>query len=208
MGRVSVLWLRRDLRVHDHPALAAARTEHDAVVVLFVIDEAVADRRFRPANRAAFLDLALYDPTFGYYSRAAQRSGRTGDFFTCVDVGPVFGAVIAQQINEMAARLASADGPPDAPFDIVEAGAGNGRLSRDILSALRDANPSLYARTRLSLVEASPTARAAQPETLGEKVETRWAFARCKYHLHASDARQKPDQCRCGLQRYLRALRG
>jgi deoxyribodipyrimidine photo-lyase len=56
-----IVALTRDLRVHDHPALAAARTEHDAVVVLFVVDEAVADRRFRPANRAVFLLESLTD---------------------------------------------------------------------------------------------------------------------------------------------------
>ena len=51
---------------------------------------------------AAFMDLALYDPAFGYYARAAQRSGRAGDFFTSVDVGPLFGDLLELQIAEMA----------------------------------------------------------------------------------------------------------
>ena len=50
---------------------------------------------------AAFMDLALYDSE-GYYARAAQRSGRAGDFFTSVDVGPLFGELLAVQIAEMA----------------------------------------------------------------------------------------------------------
>ena len=50
---------------------------------------------------AAFMDLALYDPEVGYYARAAQRSGRAGDFFTSVDVGPIFGELIEIQIAEM-----------------------------------------------------------------------------------------------------------
>ena len=44
---------------------------------------------------AAFMELALYDPDIGYYARAAQRSGRAGDFFTSVDVGPLFGELLA-----------------------------------------------------------------------------------------------------------------
>ena len=46
-----------------------------------------------PLTVAAFMELALYHPQSGYYASAAQRSGRTGDFFTSVDVGPLFGAL-------------------------------------------------------------------------------------------------------------------
>ena len=52
-------------------------------------------------------------------------------------------------------------------FDLVEAGAGNGRLSADILRAARGAHPSFYDRVRLHLVEASAAARAEQRRTLG-----------------------------------------
>ena len=48
------------------------------------------------------MELALYDPEAGYYARAAQRSGRAGDFFTSVDVGPVFGELLEIQLAEMA----------------------------------------------------------------------------------------------------------
>jgi SAM-dependent MidA family methyltransferase len=110
------------------------------------------------------MDLALYHPELGYYARAAQRSGRAGDFFTSVDVGPIFGELLARQIVEMAAILGS---PPHA-CDLVEAGAGNGRLSADILRAVEATDPLLLRQLRLHLVEASAAARAAQPGTLGE----------------------------------------
>ena len=55
------------------------------------------------------MELALYDPGFGYYARAAQRSGRAGDFFTSVDVGPLFGELLEIQIAEMAAHLQAQD---------------------------------------------------------------------------------------------------
>ena len=51
------------------------------------------------------MEVALYDPGCGYYACAAQRSGRAGDFFTSVDVGPVFGELLEIQIAEMAAIL-------------------------------------------------------------------------------------------------------
>ena len=138
-----------------------------------------------PLTVAAFMEVALYDPGCGYYARAAQRSGRAGDFFTSVDVGPVFGDLLAVQIAEMAAILSTftAESAGNAEktdlsaisassavevFDLVEAGAGNGRLSADILRAARRRDPLLYDRTRLHLVDASGSARAAQRAALGD----------------------------------------
>jgi SAM-dependent MidA family methyltransferase len=118
-----------------------------------------------PVTVAAFMDLALYDPRFGYYARAARRSGRAGDFFTSVDVSAIFGELLEIQIAEMAALLSNAPSP--APFDLVEAGAGDGRLAADILRAAERRDPDVLARLRLHLVEVSPEARAAQRETLG-----------------------------------------
>jgi len=122
------------------------------------------------------MDFALYDSESGYYARAAQRSGRAGDFYTSVDVGAVFGELIARQVIEMAGLLgqspvSSPQSPvssPGSPVDLVEAGAGNGRLSADILRAIRQHDRTLYDRLRLHLVEASASARAAQRDALGE----------------------------------------
>lgn len=120
-------------------------------------------RRRGPLTVARFMELALYHPEFGYYSGAAQRSGRHGDFYTSVDVGPLFGATIAAQLAEMwdilQARGARA-------FDVVEAGAGNGRLAGDVLDAAARAYPGMYAHLRLTLVERSAAARRAQADRL------------------------------------------
>jgi SAM-dependent MidA family methyltransferase len=83
-----------------------------------------------PMTVADFMETALYHPELSYYSRAPRRSGRGGDFYTSVDVGPLFGELIAVQLAEMWSVLQ--DGGA-AFFDLVEAGAGNGRLARDIL---------------------------------------------------------------------------
>jgi SAM-dependent MidA family methyltransferase len=149
----------------------------DGFQILNLIREAIHERG--PLTVAAFMDLALYHPTHGYYARAAQRSGRAGDFFTSVDVGPLFGDLLAVQIAEMAEVLgvpAGNDADEGASsFDLVEAGAGNGRLSADILRAIRSRDPRLYRRTQLHLVETSPIARAAQAGMLadvGERLST------------------------------------
>jgi SAM-dependent MidA family methyltransferase len=127
-----------------------------------------------PLTVAAFMELALYDPEFGYYARAAQRSGRAGDFFTSVDVGATFGELIEVQLAQMADLLAGAgtrgQRPPQArpAFDLVEAGAGNGRLSADILRAARARHPAFFESIQLHLTEASAPARAQHPRVLGE----------------------------------------
>jgi SAM-dependent MidA family methyltransferase len=127
------------------------------------IDIAALIRERGPLTVARFMEIALYDSHDGYYARAAQRSGRAGDFFTSVDVGAVFGELLAVQVAEM---LDLAGGS-----DVVEAAAGNGRLSADILRAIRARNRSCYDRIRLHLVEVSAEARAQQRETLGDAAE-------------------------------------
>jgi SAM-dependent MidA family methyltransferase len=114
-----------------------------------------------PLTAAAFIELALYHPEYGYYTRAGRRSGRGGDFYTSVDVGPLFGELLAVQIAECFDHL-----KPQTPFDLVEAGASDGRLARDILDALERERPDLYGGTRVTLVERSPTGAKAQAASL------------------------------------------
>jgi SAM-dependent MidA family methyltransferase len=117
-----------------------------------------------PISFAEFMELSLYHPQLGYYARAAQRTGRAGDFFTSVDVGALFGELLAKQFAEMFRVMQAA---ASQPVDLIEAGAGNGRLSRDVLDAAQRFDPDFYESIRLSLVERSAAARAAQMNTLG-----------------------------------------
>ena len=55
MPRIAVAWFRRDLRLHDHPALTAALAEADAVVPLFVLDDALLTGRWPAPNRVWFM---------------------------------------------------------------------------------------------------------------------------------------------------------
>ena len=128
---------------------------------------AIADliRERGPLTVAAFMELALYDPELGYYARAAQRSGRAGDFFTSVDVGPLFGELLEIQIAEMAAHPGSPESETPK-FQIRStwskpAPATAGCRPTSCAPRAR-AIPASTQRTRLHLVEASAAARAAQ----------------------------------------------
>ncbi|HWD64868.1 MAG TPA: deoxyribodipyrimidine photo-lyase [Solirubrobacteraceae bacterium] len=50
-----LLWYRRDLRVHDHPALHAAGRAYERVVPVFVLDDVLLSGRFSSASRTGFM---------------------------------------------------------------------------------------------------------------------------------------------------------
>ncbi|HUQ43523.1 MAG TPA: deoxyribodipyrimidine photo-lyase [Candidatus Limnocylindria bacterium] len=55
----AVVWFRRDLRVHDHPALSHALERFERVLPLFVVDDHILRGRWPSANRRWFLAGAL-----------------------------------------------------------------------------------------------------------------------------------------------------
>ena len=101
--------------------------------------EAEIHRRIRvagPITFAEFMELALYWPHGGYYSYqsgAAEPFGPSGDYYTAPLAHPAFGALLAVQLYQLWQLM---DGPN--AFYVVELGAGNGLLCRDILTAVAD----------------------------------------------------------------------
>lgn len=83
-----------------------------------------------PIPFAAFMDAALYDPEGGFYAAGGRAGGRSGQFLTSPEVGPLFGAVLARAID----AWWEAAGRP-SPFVVVDAGAGPGTLARAVLAA-------------------------------------------------------------------------
>jgi SAM-dependent MidA family methyltransferase len=124
-------------------------------------------RSHGPITVAEFVERALYHETLGYYSREQQRSGREGDFFTSVDLGPMFGSLLAVQFAEMWRLLRPDSTASASPLDLVEAAAGNGRLARDILDHAVASDAEFYSSIRLHLVERSPRALERQADVLG-----------------------------------------
>ena len=112
-----------------------------------------------PLTFAAYMRECLYDPDYGYYSRLEAR--RLADYYTSVDVHPVFGRLLARQLAEMWELL----GRP-AHFHAVEVGAGDGRLAAHILDFAARALPEFYSALIYVAVEQSTARRAAHPATL------------------------------------------
>ena len=52
-----------------------------------------------PMPFAEFMRDCLYHPEHGYYSRTSAR--RFGDYYTSVDVHPIFGRLLARQLAQM-----------------------------------------------------------------------------------------------------------
>ena len=125
-----------------------------------------------PITFREFMEAALYDPRHGYYRTNAAVTSRGGDYVTSPEVHPVFGALVGRAIAELWEAMGS---PPR--FDVVEQGAGRGLLARDILTWAARAMPEFGACIRYTIVEPSPSLRAAQQMTLeeaGDAVAARW----------------------------------
>src|SRR5882724_8824431 len=123
-----------------------------------------------PMPFAEFMLCALYDPDHGYYSRARGQIGKRGDFFTSVSVGAFFGELLAFHF----ARWFETMPRSGSRFQIVEAGAHDGRLAQDILEALEEHDPSLFRSVEYWIVEPSSARRAAQQATLARFSNVRW----------------------------------
>lgn len=112
-----------------------------------------------PISFADYMEACLYDPAHGYYSLPERT--RFADYYTSVDVHPIFGRLLARQLEQMWRVL----GCP-APFLVVEAGAGVGRLAAHILDFAAARLPQWYAALRYVAVERSPARRASQADAL------------------------------------------
>lgn len=103
---------------------------------------------------ADFMHMALYTPGLGYYSGGAKKFGLGGDFVTAPEISPLFAQTLANQVAQVLA---------DTQGDILELGAGTGKLAADLLIALHALNqlPAQYC-----ILEVSAHLRQIQLETL------------------------------------------
>ncbi|HEY0843753.1 MAG TPA: class I SAM-dependent methyltransferase [Noviherbaspirillum sp.] len=111
---------------------------------------------------AQYMELVLYAPGLGYYSGGAAKLGKDGDFTTAPELTPLFGGALAH----VAANLMGQTGP-----QILEFGAGTGKLARDILTELNAMGVSIH---RYSIVEVSGELRARQEQMLKDFPQVVW----------------------------------
>jgi SAM-dependent MidA family methyltransferase len=109
-----------------------------------------------------FMELALYAPRLGYYSGGAAKLGQDGDFTTAPEISPLYGATLARA----AAAIMAQSGP-----NIIEFGAGTGKLARDVLTALADMDVQVDSYT---IIELSGELQARQQEALQDFPQVRW----------------------------------
>ena len=74
----TILWLRRDLRVHDHPALEAARSRADHLVPVFCFDDRLLHGRHASGPRTQCLLECLADLDGSLRARGSRLVVRRG----------------------------------------------------------------------------------------------------------------------------------
>lgn len=107
-----------------------------------------------PIPFSQYMELCLYHPELGYYSRNAAQFGKAGDFFTSSDVHAVFGRLLARQFDEMWRVM----GCPER-IAVKELGPGRGLFAQDVLDWSEKKFPEFFRAVRYRLVEQSPALR-------------------------------------------------
>jgi len=120
-----------------------------------------------PIPFSRYMEMCLYDPEFGYYSRKASQFGKAGDFFTSSDVHAVFGRLLARQFDEMWRVL----GSPER-IVIRELGPGRGLFAQDVMDWAEKKFPEFFRCLRYELVEQSSGLQTKIQETLRRRVES------------------------------------
>lgn len=154
------------------------------------IEQEIRERGPIPFSR--YMEICLYDPAQGYYSRNAEQFGKAGDFYTSSDVHAVFGRLLARQFQEMWRAL----GRP-AQIEILELGPGRGLFARDVLDWSRKKFPNFFAALTYTLQETSPALRTKLQETLREHITSNRATVsanRVRSDIPAREGRAKIAQ--------------
>ncbi len=127
------------------------------------IEQEIRERGPIPFSR--YMELCLYDPELGYYSRPAEKFGKAGDFYTSSDVHAVFGRLLARQFEEMWRALGS-----PAQIEVLELGPGRGLFAQDVLDWSEKKFPDFHRALHYTLVETSPSLRQRLETMFRERI--------------------------------------
>jgi len=108
---------------------------------------------------ADYMQLCLYEPGLGYYSAGSHKIGEGGDFTTAPEISSLFSRSLAQHIHDVLQQLDNAD--------LLEFGAGTGKMAVDILQELEALNclPQHY-----FICEASADLQQRQQQTIQQVI--------------------------------------
>lgn len=112
-----------------------------------------------------YMDLSLYTPGLGYYAGGAVKLGKDGDFTTAPEISALFGATLARFASDLFGGV---------PLNILEFGAGTGKLAGDLLSAAAESGTKIAS---YQIVEVSSELRARQQRALANYPQIEWLDA-------------------------------
>ena len=121
-----------------------------------------------------FMEMALYEPGMGYYSAGAHKLGLGGDFTTAPELSPLFGAAICSTLLPVLEGL-QAQG---LPTQILEFGAGTGKLAQSIMARLHQLGFELDC---YDIIEISPDLAQRQKELLSSHLSNRSPNTQCSW---------------------------
>ncbi|WP_424768275.1 class I SAM-dependent methyltransferase [Paenibacillus sp. sgz302251] len=96
-----------------------------------------------------YMNACLYDEKDGYYRSGPVRIGKEGDFYTSSGVGRVLAEILARYIHSCGLMT-------DKPLQLIEWGAGTGRLSAQIAAAGKELSPDWEERFPSVQIEDHP----------------------------------------------------
>jgi len=145
--------------VHPYAARPPRTSTERPVTLRQKIEKEIRERGPIPFSR--YMELCLYDPELGYYSRNAEQFGKAGDFYTSSDVHAVFGRLVARQFEEIWRALGS-----PGQIEILELGPGRGLFAQDVLDWSEKKFPGFFRAVHCTLAESSPSLRERLQSTL------------------------------------------
>jgi SAM-dependent MidA family methyltransferase len=137
--------------------LTSLETAHTELLSQKIMAEIASNGDWIPFSR--YMEMALYEPGMGYYSAGAHKLGTGGDFTTAPELSPLFGAAIVETLLPILEALQS----QGLPTQILEFGAGTGKLAQSILSRLQELDFTL---DHYDIIEISPDLAQRQEERL------------------------------------------
>lgn len=152
-------------QIHYNAGMALPEPTSDALAASHTLQQLIIheiEQQGGWISFAQYMSLALYAPLHGYYSGGAIKLGKEGDFTTSPEITPLFGTTLAQPVAAMLAQTSP---------QIIEFGAGSGKLACDLLNELDRLDVIVE---RYSIIELSGELRARQEQTLRDFPQVEW----------------------------------
>ena len=152
--------------------LTSLEKEHSQLLSAKIAAEISSKGGWIPFSR--YMEMALYEPGYGYYSAGAHKLGGGGDFTTAPELSPLFGAAICSTLLPVLEGLKE----KGLPAQILEFGAGTGKLARSILTRLQDLGFTL---DRYEIIEISPDLAQRQKSLLTDALNSKHCTTQCSW---------------------------